>query len=287
MEKIGDMCKGLTSILACAAGLMVLFGTGCDKLRSRDHINQGISAYKNAKYNDAVDHFKQAVALDPTNTNAQLYMATAYMIQWIPGAESPENTEFAAKAKDEFLKVLDKDPNNSVALASLASLAYNQATSLPQDQKLAKFDEASQWNQKLIAADPQNKEAYYSLAAMDYWRYHPALMLAEVDSHMRPEDPGPLKDKKAREALMSKYSGTIDDGLSNLNKALEIDKDYDDAMVYLNLLVREKAKLAEDKEDYAKQVQIADDWLDKAMAMRKLKAEKASKQTGGGIVEGN
>jgi tetratricopeptide (TPR) repeat protein len=287
MEIIGDMRKGFTRVLACAAGLIVLFGVGCDKLKSRDHINQGIAAYKNAKYNDAVEHFKQAVALDPTNNNAQLYLATAYMIQWIPGAESPENTEFAAKAKDEFTKVLDKDPNDKVALASLASLAYNQATTLPMDQKLAKFDEASEWNKKLIAADPQNKEAYYSLAAMDYWRYHPALMLAENDSGMRAEDPGPLKDKKAREALMSKYSSTIDDGLSNLNKALDIDKDYDDAMVYLNLLIREKAKLSESKEDYAKQVQIADDWLDKAMAMRKLRAEKASKQGGGGIVEGN
>jgi tetratricopeptide (TPR) repeat protein len=286
MEKL-DMRKGFTTTLACAAGLMVLFGAGCDKLKSRDHINQGIAAYKNAKYNDAVEHFKQAIALDPTNSNAQLYLATAYMVQWIPGAESPENTEFAAKAKEEFTKVLDKDPNDKVALASLASLAYNQATSLPPEQKLAKFDEAAEWNKKLIATDPQNKEAYYSLAAMDYWRYHPALMLAEVDAHMRPEDPGPLKDKKARDALMSKYSGTIDDGLSNLNKALDIDKDYDDAMVYLNLLIREKAKLAENKDDYAKQVQIADDWLDKAMAMRKLRAEKASKQGGGGIVEGN
>ena len=58
-----------------------------------------------------MEHFKEAIALDPTNPNAQLYLATAYMSQWIPGAESPENDEMANKAKDEFMKVLDQDPN--------------------------------------------------------------------------------------------------------------------------------------------------------------------------------
>jgi len=273
---------GSAAVLAAA---MVLFGTGCDKLKSRDQINQGIASYKNAKYSDAVEHFKQAAALDPTNSNATLYLATAYMVQWIPGADSPENKEYAAKAREYFTKVLDKDPNDKVALASLASLAYNEAASLPQDQKMAKFDEAADWNKKLIAVDPQNKEAYYSLAVIDYYRFHPALMLAEVDLHMRPEDPGPLKDKKVREALMAKYDGTLNDGIANLNKALEIDKDYDDAMAYLNLLIREKAKLLDSKDDYAKQEQIANDWLDKAMATRKEKAAKASKKEGGGIVQ--
>src|SRR5215471_160370 len=270
---------------AALAAALVLFGTGCDKLKSRDHINQGISAFKNAKYGDAVEHFKQASALDPTNNNAQLYLATAYMVQWIPGAESPENMEFAARAREEFLKVLQRDPNEKTALAYLASLAYNQASSLPQDQKMAKYDEAVDWNKKLLAVDPQNKEAYYSLAVIDYYRFHPALMLAEVDLHMRPEDPGPLKDKKVREALISKYSSVLDDGIANLNKALEIDKEYDDAMAYLNLLVRERAKLLDSKDDYAKQEQIANDWLDKAMATRKEKAAKASKKAGGGIVQ--
>jgi len=56
-----------------------------------------------------VELFKQAAALDPTNPNARLYLATSYMSQWIPGAESPENLAFASMAKEEFLKVIEKD----------------------------------------------------------------------------------------------------------------------------------------------------------------------------------
>ena len=40
---------------ALLAVAMILAGTGCNYLKSRDHINQGIASYKNAKYSDAVD----------------------------------------------------------------------------------------------------------------------------------------------------------------------------------------------------------------------------------------
>ena len=51
---------------------------------------------------------------------------------------------------------------------------------------------------------------------------------------MRPEDPGPLKDKKVKAELEAQYGGMVDEGMQNLNKALEIDPEYDDAMAYLN-----------------------------------------------------
>ena len=71
------------------AGTLVLFGTGCNKLKSRDDLNKGVSAYRNAKYNDAVSLFQEAADLDPTNLNARTYLAIAYMMQWIPGRDIP------------------------------------------------------------------------------------------------------------------------------------------------------------------------------------------------------
>ena len=149
-----------------AVGVLTLLGTGCNQLKSRDDLNKGVSAYKNAKYSDAVSFFQEAIDLDPKNPNARVYLATAYMMQWIPGAVSPENVQFATKAKDEFGKVLNQDANNSVALASLASLAFNEADPLPLDQKMAKLDEAAGWYTKLVTADPKNRDGYYSLGAI-------------------------------------------------------------------------------------------------------------------------
>jgi len=266
---------------ALLAAAMILAGTGCSYLKSRDHINQGIASYRNAKYSDAVDHFEQAIKLDPQNPTPQLYLATAYMVQWIPGAESPENLELARKAKDQFLRVLDKDPNEKTALAYLATLAFNQALSLPLDQKLKMFDEAAKWHHRRIEVDPKEKEAYYTLGVIAYQKWIPALMTARSNLRMRPEDPGPLKDKKVKEELKTEYGGIVDEGMQNLNKALEIDPEYDDAMAYLNLLIRERADLLDSPDDYKKQVEIADGWLQKALDTKKIKAARAAKAPGG------
>ncbi len=260
--------------LVTLAGLVVLFGTGCDKLKSRDKLNKGVQAYKNAKYQEAVENFKTAIALDPTNPNARLYLATAYMTQWIPGAESPENKQLADEAKKEFSEVLRGDPNDRVALASLASLAYNQSGVLQGDAKDKMLDEAADWNRKLIQADPKYKEAYYSLGVIAWSKWYPALGKARADLGMKPEDPGPIKDKKIREELKAKYSGIIENGIQNLQKALEVDPEYDDAMAYLNLLIRERADLADSPEQYKEQTKIADDWVQKAMETKKKKAAR-------------
>ena len=266
-------------------GALTLLGTGCNQLKSRDNLNKGVSAYKNAKYSDAVSYFQQAAELDPENPNAGVYLATAYMMQWIPGADSPENLQFASKAKDEFGKVLQKDGNNEVALASMASLAFNEADPLPLEQKVKKLNDAADWYTKLVTANAKNRDGYYSLGAIAQKKFYPALMTARVNGNMKPDEPGPLKDKKAKAELSSKYMASIDEGIKNLQKALDIDKESDDAMAYMNLLIRERADLADDKESYKKQVEEADSWLQKALDTKKAKQEKAEKKTQGGIIQ--
>jgi tetratricopeptide (TPR) repeat protein len=266
---------------ALLAAAMILAGTGCNFLKSRDHINQGIASYRNAKYGEAVDHFEKAIQLDPANPTPRMYLATSYMVQWIPGAESPENLEYARKAKEEFLKVLDKDPNEKTALAYLATLAFNQALSLGGEEKMKMFDEAAKWQHRRLEVDPKEKEAYYTLGVIAYQKWIPALMNARSNLRMRPEDPGPLKDKKVKDELQMQYGGVVDEGMMDLNKALEIDPEYDDAMAYLNLLTRERADLLDSQDEYKKQVEIADGWLQKALDTKKIKAARAAKQPTG------
>jgi len=262
------------------AGCVLLAATGCNKLRSRDQQNQGVLAFKNAKYADAIEHFKQAIALDPNSPNAQLYLATAYMQQWIPGADSPENNDMMTKAKDGFERVLEKNPNDATALASLASLAFQSASSLAPDQKLQRLDEAAKWNKRLIEVDPKNKEAYYSLGVIAWAKWYPQLQMARLNLHMKPEDPGPIKDKKVKADLQQQYGAIIDEGMSDLQKSLDIDKEYDDAMAYMNLLVREKADLSDNPDEYKKQIEIADGWVQKALDAKKAKQARQPASTG-------
>jgi Tfp pilus assembly protein PilF len=259
-------------ILAVAAS--VALGTNCNKLQSRDHLNKGVQAFSNAQYPEAVEHFKTAVELDPNFPTARLYLATAYMQQYIPGADSPENNKMATAAFEQFNKVLEQSPKDTVAIASIASLNLNQK----------KWDEAQQWYEKLTAVDPKNADAYYSLGFIAWSRWYPAYGSARAGLGMKQEDPGPIKDKKVKEELKAKYGPVIDYGLQSLDKALQINPEYDDAMAYENLLIRERADLADSKEEYEKQIKIADDWVQKTLATKKIKVEKNAKQGGGGIV---
>ena len=79
----------------------------------------------------------------------------------------------------------------------------------------------------------------------------------------------------------AKNQEKVQEGIDDLNKALQIQKDYDDAMAYLNLLYREKADLECGDADARKQdLATADDWVKKTT--KKAKAER--QQGPGGIV---
>ena len=71
--------------------------------------------------------------------------------------------------------------------------------------------------------------------------------------------------------------------MKNLDKALQIDKDYDDAMAYMNLLIREKADLDETPEQYKADVEKADVWVQKALETKKMKAAREAAKAAGGI----
>ena len=273
-----------TLTAALVAATMMLLGTGCTYLAARDHLNKGIASYRSARFQEAIEHFKQAMELDPAWDTPQIYLATSYMSQWIPGAESPENLAFAAKAKAEFLKVIEKNPREETALGYLAMLAYNQATTgqLTPEEKEAKFNESAEWHHKRNAVNP-NKEAYYTLAFINYQKWSPVWLQARSSLKMRSEDPGPLKDRKVREELKARYSGLLDDGIQNLEKALAIDPNYIEAMSIMSILTRQRADLFDTTEEYKAGLVAADDWLDKAMSTRKALADKANKKASGGI----
>ena len=191
-------------------------------------------------------------------------------MQYIPGAESPENQQMADHALEQFQKVLAQEPKNDVATQSIASIYFNEK----------KWDDAEQWYKKATELNPKNREGFYTLGVIAWTRWYKPWAEARAKLGMKPEDPGPIKDKKVREGLKSQYLPVINAGLDNLQKALEVDKEYDDAMAYVNLLIRERADLDDSADEYKKDVETADNWVQKAMQTKKIKAERKPTSTG-------
>ncbi len=260
-------------VVVVAAAMVLLASTGCDKLKARDQLNKGVQAYKNNKYEQAIDHFQQAVSLDPSLINARLYLATAYAQQYIPGADTPDNNRMGEQAIDQYKQVLDKDPKNINSIKGIAYL-YLQ---------MKKFDLAKEFYKKASAADPNDPEPYYSVAVIDWTETYQPRQEERAKLGMKPDDSLPAKDKKVCEQVREKNTANVQEGIDNLNKALQLRPDYDDAMAYMNLMYRERADIqCDDPAARASDLKTADEWVDKTMATKKAKAEK---QPGaGGIV---
>jgi TonB family protein len=244
----------LVALLALATALAAQ-----DPVDLRGWMNRGVQEFKAARYPEAVAAFERAAAIDPSNVPAQLYLGTAYMQQFIPGAESPENLRLAEAARARFQRVLDLDGSNAVALASMASLFLNQK----------KWDDAQQWYEKLAAAEPNNADAWYSMGFIAWSRWYPAYSKARVGLGMRPEEPGPIKDAGVRADLTAHYGPVIESGLRALDKALEINPQYADAMAYVNLLIRERADLRDTADECKRDIAVADEWVQKALAAKR------------------
>lgn len=270
-----NRCARLAMVLAVAAAL--LSAAGCKKLQARDQLNKGVQAYKAANYEKAIEHFKNAVGLDKDLKTAKLYLATAYMQQYVPGIDTPDNNANAQQAIEQYKEVLGDDPKNVTSLKGIAGLYMN----------MKKFDESAEYYKKAIDADPNDPEAYYSVGVIDWT----AAYKDTADRKAKAGLPGveaPMKtreDLKLCDEIRSNDEPKVDEGLKMLQTAMEKRQDYDDAMTYVNLLYLRKADLAcNDPQAAAQYRKLSQEFTNKAMAARKKKFDEAQKKTNGGIV---
>jgi len=244
---------------------LALVGTNFAQTASSE-MSAGVEAYKSGMYERAVEHFQKAVSLDPKFAAAHIYLATAFAQMYIPGAESADNLASAEKSMAEFKSALASDPlpeQQIQALRNLASLNFN----------MKRFDDAREYYRRLVELNPDDAESYYSLAVIDWMQAYQPRMDLRQSMGSKPTDA--MDSISACSLLRSLNQEKVEDGIHNLHEALDIRRDYDDAMAYMNLLYREKAEYeCDDPALRETDLKLADDWVDRTMATKKAKAEK-------------
>jgi tetratricopeptide (TPR) repeat protein len=275
------MNKKLRLLTLAAVTLALLTSVGCDKLRARDQLNKGVKAYKDSHYEQAIDYFQRAVQLDPGLLNARMYLATAFVSQYIPGVDSPDNLRTAQQAIDEYTKVLDA-PNagREQKVNSAKGVAY-----LYLNQK--KWDDAKKYYRMASDMDPNDPEPYYSVGVIDWTSCYQPRMEERAKLGLRPEEnlnPKNKDQKQVCDQLKVKNAPAIQDGIDSLNKAIQLRPDYDDAMAYMNLMYRERGDVeCDDLAARAEDLKTADHWVDETLRVKKAKADKAAQASSGGI----
>jgi tetratricopeptide (TPR) repeat protein len=235
-------------------------------------LNLGIEAYRKSRYEDAIQHFRNATELDPSKPVAHMYLATAYVSQYIPGVESPHNVRIGEQAVAQYLIVLDSDAPGDSRPNGAKGVAYIYLN-------MKKFDEAKHYYRMASGLDPKDPEPYYSVGVIDWTICYQPRMEARGRLKMSPEvqlDAKKPGQKKVCDELGARNMASIAEGIENLNRAIELRPDYDDAMAYTNLMYRERADLeCDDLAARQRDLQAADDWVDKTLATKKAKASRA------------
>ena len=213
----------ITALAVALAG-MVISMSGCDKLKARDQLNKGVDAYKSQRYEEAIGHFQQATELDPDLPMAKSYLATALAQNVVPGLDTPDNLKNAQQAISIFQEVLDKDPTDVNSLKQIAGIYFS----------IKKLDDAKEWQKKVLAVDPKDPEAAYTVGVIDWTEAHENMLKALAPVGATDDGEGNAKaPRQAMEPLKAENGPLVEEGLQYLNQAVENRPNYDDAMAYL------------------------------------------------------
>ena len=272
----------ITAFAITLAG-MVLSMSGCDQLKARDQLNKGVEAYKSAHYEEAIGHFQSATQLDPNLPMAKTYLATALAQNVVPGLNTAENLKTAQQSIDIFKEVLDKDPSDVNSLKQVAGIYFSIANPSDNAKWLDNLANAKAWQEKVLAVDPKDPEAAYTVGVIDWMEAHANLLAVLQGAGINDDGEGNQKaPKKIMEPLKAQNGPLVDESLKFLNQAVANRANYEEAMTYLNLDYRAKANV-----DYGDSAAVkadlasAQDWTSKAMSTRKANEEKKNAGPGG------
>ncbi len=181
----------------------------------------------------AEKYFQRLIELDPDEPGRYYALADAY-----ERFHDPEENPLLDKVIAAYEKPVELNPDDPIGYRQVANLL----------NKHGRFDETMEWLGRARDVNPQNPEGYYLISTY-YW------------------------DKVYRDPDLSRNqrSEFIDLGIEQLDAALDLNDEYVDALVYKNLLLREKAKI--DPRNANAYIAEADGYRSRALELREAQQE--------------
>jgi tetratricopeptide (TPR) repeat protein len=250
----------------------------CKRFQAKMEVKKGNDYYKARKYEEAIKSYKAALEKDPGLSTVYLNLGLSYMALYVPGSTHKKDLEYVDKAIAVFKEYQKLNPSDTKVNEYLINMYLNAdrkddaikyfEEQLARDntntafmQKLAflyaqsgKFDDALKWYERRAQVEPNNAEAYYIIGVI-CWE----------------------KSYKFADISQEERERVIKSGMAALEKAIKINSKYADAYLYMNLLLRERAKLIsldpatvpEDRiEEYNALLEKAKEYQQKAVALR-------------------
>jgi tetratricopeptide (TPR) repeat protein len=271
--------------IAIVLAILVATSSGCgviNRIRAKNQLNEAARAYREGHFEEAEQHSRRALELDPNNKTAPMFIARSIHAQYRPGVQTPENLAKARAAIEAYQKILANNPKDEEAYKAIAYL-YGATKD---DEKLR------QWISQRAnsdATEPEKRaEAYIVLASKDWDCSYkitelPTNKVTTVDptsnkatvSYKKPKD---QKDFDTAQVCVKR-------GLAEAENAIKYDPNNESAWSYKTNLLLEASKLAEmagdttQKAEYQKQYEAALKRTTELNVANQKRKEEESKKT--------
>lgn len=278
-------------IAATALVLGVLVsGTGCqgtiNRLKANYATKQGNEAYKAQDFLKAIEWYRYATYLNADLDLAYYNSALSYLALYRPGSKHPKDIRYSQQAIANLKRYLAVHPDNEDAKNYLLTVYLGAE----------QYDDAAEFFQAELKAhgdDPETASKLMQLMGVIYTKkgdFDTALEWYKKRADLEKDNPEVLYtigvlcwDKVYKGGLtleLARRNELIEMGLDYLNRAASLRTDYMEAVSYINLMYREKAKSAAmvgDNEGAAKWNAEADKYMHQALDMRKRLMAKQNK----------
>ena len=265
------------AVLLVSLAVLLVGAGGCNKIKSKQAVKEGNEYFKAQKYETALAKYQEALRLDPDEVKLKKNIGLAYMGLYQPGSKHQKDLEYASRAIENLKEYVTAHPEDKKAREFLVSMYL--ATD--------RYDDAIVFYEQMLKSDPKDSRAMGSIASMYFkkgdfdkgmeWQRK----VAEAEGNK--PDPWIMIGVQAWDRSYhypdldpTTRAHIVDEGMQALQKAQQIKPDSFEALTYINLLWREKAKMETDPAKKQEATDNANKYLAQALELRK-KQQEASK----------
>ena len=222
-------------------GILALLG-GCDTIQARSLVKEGNALYREGKVDEAIVKYEAAARIDPGFPTLQLNLGYASLAaaSAAPGASAGKHARRAVEAFARFRELRPWDERgskfylqgliDSAQLDRALAFLEDEHKKSPGDVKIVaslgmvssragRFESALRWYEKRAELLPADASARYVIGTLCWEKLY-----------------------KNESLVGAERVKIADRGIASLEAALGIQKLYPEALTYVNLLYRERAK---------------------------------------------
>lgn len=269
-----------TKLCLAALALSLLTVTSCRKVEARMEIREGNTAYSKEDYKTALQHYTKARQIDGKSfPELDRMIGYSRVGMYVPDDKSPANEKNADMAAAELRKYLRNRPDDRIAREALINLYLNAnrtteainyfrewLQSHPADieavrsiatlyAKQGNFNESLNWYEKITLLDKNNPESFYIYGVVCFDKV----------------TKNPPADPAEKMAIVQK-------GESALQRAMGLKPDYSEAIIYMNLMLRQQALIETDPVKQQALIAQADQLRNRAIELNRARKAAASQK---------